>query len=293
MCLPGFRRLALRRGIPDMTNPSQSASHLLGVLRAERTRGFDGLAGSRIEATLPLRQAALDAALSQVRGWPAAVDGLAVEIGDANRLLVIANVKVLGFRTPVRLHLRLVPSMQDGMVRLVIDDGSLMASAVALLGPLLGNLPEGLVLQGRQLTVDVRRIAAQQGLDDLAGMVSRATFDSSHGVLWITIHAEAPAPEPSEPQVTRSSSAGNPLPFGVAELRAWLQGARVGVDVRMDERLANDLLAALHADAQMASGDERRDIVTRAVQQPVVRFEPGVLRLAAEAALDPDGPLDS
>ena len=272
-----------------MSNPSPSATPLLALLEAERKRGFDGLAGSSLDVTVPLRQAALDAAIAQVRGWPAALEALAVEIGDANRLVVTATVRVFGFRTPVRLHLHLGPSMEDGLVHLVIDDGSLMASVVALLGPMLGSLPQGVRLQGRQFVVDVRRLAAQHGVGDLAGMVSTATFESTRGVLWITAHAAAPASEPMAARVARRSSPQSPLPCDVVTLRDWLQGARVDVDMRMDERLANDLLAALHADAQAPSGHEGRDVVARALQPPVVRFESGVLRLITTAALDVDG----
>lgn len=263
---------------------------MLEVLEAERGRGFNGLAGSRIAATVPLRQAWLDAALARVRAWPSALESLAVEIGEANRLHLTAVVRVLGFRTPVRLQLRLAPTMEDGIVRLVIDDGSMMASAVALLGPLLGQMPEGIVLRGRDLQIDVRRLAAQQGVGDLASMVSTVTFDSSRGVLWVAIHAAAPASEPADPRGRARATQGTALPFDLAEVRAWLQGARVDVDVQMDERLANDLLAALHAEARTPTGDALRDTVAHALQRPVVRFGEGVLRLSATAALDPPDP---
>lgn len=273
-----------------MTTPSASATHLLDILQAERERGFDGLAGSTVEATLPLRQAALDALLSQVRDWPAALDTLTVDIGDANRFLVTAVVRVLGFRTPVRLQVQLAPSMTDGLVHLVIDDGSLMASAVALLGPLLGHLPEGIVLQGRRFTVDVQRLAARQGVADLAGMVSSATFASSRGVLWVTVHVAAPALPPLQsPRVPRPSMHPS-VPFDVASLRTWLQGSQLEVDLHIDTRLANDLVAALHADAQVPSGDALRDTVLKALRPPVVHFDAGGLRVSATAALDHDDP---
>lgn len=269
----------------SMTDPSPAETNLVAVLQAERARGFEGLTGSRVEAILPLRQAALDAALTQVRAWPPAVEALSVEIRDGNRLNVTATVRVLGFRTPLRLQLRLAPSMEDGIVRLDIDDGSLMASAVTLLGPLLGNLPEGVRLEGRQLTVDVRRLAALGGFDDIASMVSKATFESRRGVLSIYVLATAPALGPPALPVPRVSS-GRALPFDAGQLRAWLSGACVDADVRMDERLANHLLTALHADAQTPSGDEGRDIVMRALQPPVVRFEAGALRLTTAARID-------
>jgi hypothetical protein len=272
----------------EMTNPSQRPAHVFGVLAAERAR-----AGSQVQVTVPLRQAALDAALAQVV-WPAPVEALAVEIGDANRLHVTAAVRVLGFRTEVRLQLRIAPTMEDGIVRIAIDDGSLLASAVALLGPLLGRLPAGVTLQGRQISIDVPRLAAQQGVEDLAGMVSTATFDTSPGVLWMSVHAAAPAPRPAATQQRVHEQHLTTLPaIDPAQLLAWLRGASVDVDVHMDERLANELLAALHAAAQVPSGDPVRDAFIRAVQKPLVRFEAGTVRVSANAALDDDRPSDS
>lgn len=277
-----------------MTRPSPPATHVFDVLVAERLRGFTGLAGTQVTATLPVHQAALDTVLGRA-AWPAPLEALGVEIGDANRLHVSAAVRVLGFRTQVRLQLRLAPSMEDGIVRASLDDGSLMASAVALLGPLLGRLPDGVALRGRQITVDVRRLAAQQGFEDVAGMVSAATFDSSPGVLWVTVRAAAPAPQPIEstPSVANSAPARKPFAVDPAQLHAWLQGATVDVDVHLAEHLANALLAAVHADAQVPSGDALRDTLIRAVQQPRVRFEAGVLRVSARAALGDDGASDS
>jgi hypothetical protein len=268
-----------------MDVPRQEATHVLAVLEAERELGFDGLAGSWIDARLPLRQAALDAALAQVARWPSAVEGVAVEIGEGNWLTVTATVRVFGFRTPVRLPVRLAPSMDDGLVRLVISDGSLVGSAIALLGPLLGKLPDGLTLEGRQIVVDVRRLGASAGLGDLASMLSTATFESTPGVLWILVKVVAPASAPP----MRQSSANVPFHIDLASVRVWLQGSRVDVDLRMNERLANDLLTALHADLQLPSGDDRRDIMTSALHPPVVRFESGAVRLSATASLDDEG----
>src|SRR5688500_3787717 len=102
-----------------MPSAPRSAAYLLAVLDAERSRGFEGMVGSRIETTLPLRQAALDAALAQVSAWPAPLEHLVVEIGDTNTLHVTATIRVFGFRTPIRVRLRLSPSAEHGIVRLL------------------------------------------------------------------------------------------------------------------------------------------------------------------------------
>jgi hypothetical protein len=267
---------------------SPPSLHVRAVLDAERAAGFQGLDGSTVKATLPVRQAVVDAAIGSIRDWPSGLAGVTVEIGDANRLFVTVRARVFGFSTPIRLQLRLAPSMQDGIVHLFIDDGSLMASPVALLGPLLGSLPDGVTLQGRQITIDVPRVAVQQGVDDLACMLSGATFESSRGVVWVTLHAAAPVPAPIPSRETAHSPSRRPGAVDVATLRTWLEGSQVDVDLRLDERLANDLVTALHADAQVRTGDDLRDTVTHALRPPSVRFESGAVRLQASVALDPD-----
>lgn len=270
------------------------------LLEAERARHFAGLAGSRVDATVPLRQAVIDAALSAVRRWPPPLDGLAVRIAAANVIHVEAVVGVLGFAKTMRLRLRLAPAIEHGIVSLLLDDGSLLASALAWIAPLLGKLPGGVTLEGRRIVVDLQRLADQQGFGDLARMVSSATLTSDDGVLWISARLEVPAtggPASGRlPSGATAPASSRPSPFSAEDVLEWLRGAHLDADVRVDERLANELIAAAHAEAQAratAATDAAAAAVARAVTRPVVHFEQGALRLTARAALEAsrdDGP---
>jgi hypothetical protein len=287
-------------------------THVMEMVEAERARGFEGLAGSRVEGLVPVRQALVDAVLAQVPRWPAPVEALAVRIGDANRIHVSAAIRVLGFRTRVRLALRLAPALENGRIRLFLDDRSFMSSAVSWLGPLLGQLPGGVILHGNQITVDVQQFASRLGVADVAALLSAASFHSDEGVLWINARGDVPegragerpaaesSPREAVPRASegaaeaaaRAASATRELPFTLDQLAAWLTGARVDVDVRLSERLANELVGAAHADAhtRAAAASGAPAVLGQSLRRPVLRFEQGTVRLTAGADLQPQSP---
>lgn len=268
-------------------------THLMDALESERARHFAGLAGSWLDVTLPVRQAMVDAALAQVRDWPGPLEALGVGIGSDNTLHITAAIKVFGFRKQMHLRVRIAPAMDDGVVHLFLDDRSLGSSAVAWLGPLFGKLPEGVTLHGRQISVHVHQLTAQQGLAALARLLTTASFRSEDGILWIDARAEVPESTglADVPPRLPAGHAQHPL-FTVDELLEWLRGTRADADVRIDERLANALLSAAHADAhdRARAGSAPTDpaaVAAGALQRADVRFEQGAMRLTLSGNLDP------
>jgi len=260
------------------------------MLDAERARGFEGLAGSAAEVTIPIRQALIDAALLQVTRWPAPLEALGLGIGSGNILEVAAAIKVFGFGKHVRLRLRIAPAVEDGILRLFLDDRSLASNAIAFLGPLLGQLPGGVTLEGRQIVLDITRLAADQGFDDLVHMLSSASFEAEEGILWITARVDVTSRAGAAASPQRPATTPAPLPFQVDDLIAWLRGMRIEADVRADERLANDLLAAAHADAHTAATTGPRTAaaaVAASLRRPTVQFEQGAIRLTIGADVQP------
>jgi hypothetical protein len=71
-----------------------------------------------------------------------------------------------------------------------------------------------------------------------------------------------------------------------------LTGARVDVDVRVSERLANELVGAAHADAhtRAAAASGAPAVLGQSLRRPVLRFEQGTVRLTAGADLQPQSP---
>ena len=282
-------------------------THVLQMLEAERRRQFAGLAGTRLDGVLPVRQALVDAALAQAPRWPSPIETVRIRIAAGNRIHVAATVRLLGFKTRLGVSLRLAPALDDGQVRLFLEDRSLVSSALSWLGPLLGRLPHGISLQGNQILVDVRAAAARQGFGDLAALLSAASFETEEGVLWINARVDVPDAAPGAGVDDRSAAgeaapAGTaadvaqaprarraPLPFGADDLVTWLTGLRVDADVRVDERLANALVAAAHADAGARAGESgsAAEALAAAVRRPVLRFEAGAVRVSAGADLRP------
>jgi hypothetical protein len=195
-------------------------------------------------------------------------------------------------------------------VRLFLDDRSFVSSAVSWLGPLLGRLPGG-VTRRQSIVVDVQQFASRLGVQDVAALLSAASFHSDEGVLWINARADVPeggpasGPDREQPArggapprrqdvgeaADRAAAATRELPFTLDELAAWLTGARVDADVRVSERLANELAAA-HADAQAraAAASGAPAVLGHSVQRPVLRFEQGTVRLSVGADLQPQSP---
>lgn len=269
---------------PDLLTP------LLGVLEAERARQFDGFAGSRVDVVLPLRQAAVDAALAAVPRWPAPLEGVSVTVAPDNLLHVGIALRVLGFTTRLRLRLRLHPTMEAGVVRLQIDDDSLVARGLTMLGPVLGQLPDGVTLEGRHLAVQVYRLATQQGAGDLVRLCTDASFTSDEGTLWVraTVRAPAEAAPRGEPRDASTTRPATPLPLQT--LLDWLAGATADADIRVTDRLANDLLTAALASVAPGSdggGTTPADVAVSALQAPVVHFEQGAVRFTTRAVLPP------
>lgn len=285
----------------DMVHPD-----LWDILESERTHRFQGLLGSSLDIVLPVRQAALDAALAQVPEWPTPLEGLTVRIAADNLIHVGARVRIIGFSTTVRLQLRLDPTIDRGIMRLSIDDGSLAGRAASLIGPLLKQLPRGVTLDGKRVVVDTREFAAQQGVEDLASMLSSATLRSDEGVLWVEARVEVhEGIATASARAERPGSGARRLPFSVPDLLGWLRGTRVDADIRFVERLVNEVLVTAFADivsrassasgsladpAPQAGADEVIGIVTRALTPPRVTFEDGAMRVTTTFAPDPPLP---
>lgn len=264
-------------------------ARLVAALAAERRRGYEGLAGSNVQVVLPLRQAVVNQITSTAR-WPRPIETLAVRIAAANVLAVAAQVRVFGFVTPLGVRVRVSPAIEDGILRLEIDDASFVGRAVSWLGPLLARMPVGVRLRGARIEVDMRQVAADHGLADIASMVIPESCTTSDGVVWFTVRVQPPTTVPFANGPSRPPS---PPPIDPDQLVAWLEGARVHGEIRIDERLANELVAVAHAGLRDATLDNpvQAALVGAFTESPSVRFEAGalVVSVAGEVGAHEDG----
>lgn len=264
----------------------QLQARLVAALDAERRRGFDGLAGSEVDVVVPLRQAAIDEILAAAR-WPAPLETLTVRVAPGNVLLVTADVRIFGFVTSWPLRVRVAPSLEGGILQLALDDASLAARAVAWLGPLLARLPAGVRFQGARIEVDARRLAEDQGAADLLSMVTFGSCSTEEGVVWVSARVAPPATAP--PGNARALPSSAPA-FSPNQLVRWLAGGHLQGVIRIDERLANEVLGAAHAGVREAAVDDpmQAALIDAITDAPSVRFEAGALVVRARAVVGTD-----
>ncbi len=269
--------------------------HLQARLHAafaeERRRGFEGLAGSHVHATVPVRQVLVDTALAESR-WPAPLETVGVRILADNVLAVSAEVRVFGFTTPLRLRVHVSPSTPDGIVDAALDEGSLVARALSWLAPVFATLPRGVRIDGTRMRLDSKLLLSDLGLADVASMVTVTSVTTEDGVAWVSFEGAAPAT--AAPGHVRSSG-DRPPALSAEALVGWLAGAHIDGEVRVSERLANMLVAEAHMAAKDArataandgtTGVSVRDAAIDAVAQPpVIRFEAGALVVSGAARL--------
>jgi hypothetical protein len=226
----------------------QLHAHLLAAIAAERRRGYQGLAGSDVRVTIPFRQAAIDTIFNVTR-WPPPIEALELRVGPGNLLTLRARVRGLGLVVPVRARMRLIPTANDGVLELTIEDDSTVTRLLVRLGAALARLPRGVRLQGSSIRIDTRPLAASYGFADLASMISPESWQTDEGALWLTLRVRPPATAHADDAPSTTEA----VPSLPGDPRQWLEGTSVKGEVRIDEVLANALLRAASHDAPAAA----------------------------------------
>ena len=269
------------------------------LLAEERRTGLARLAGSRLRATVPVREPLVARLISQAR-LPSLVRGLNVRFLPGNHVIVEAEVQVLGFRKRLEMALKVAASADPGpprTIRLVFVERSLLSSAAGLAGPILGGLADGIGIRDGVVTVDLDTLAARAGVRDLAGHLREVAIDGQEGVLWLEIDVEVadqakarPDESRSQPHDQRAERDGG-LRVQPREIAELLRGARLEVTLRVEESLANAALETLVADVRSqgppAAAAESADWrpLLESLEPPRVRFEAGVLIVEGRLAL--------
>lgn len=267
------------------------------LLGEERREGFARLTGSRIRATIPLREPFVAWAIARAR-LPSAIRGLDVRFLPDSRVAVEADVQVLGFGKRLRTVLRLEDSMQAGppkTLRLAFVGRSFLSSAAALAGSALGGY--GVEVRDGIVTIDLDALAARVGVTDLAEHLHALGVSGDEGVLWIAIDAEVIRPSAGRLETAGngggSRQAGAPGDLRPEDVAAWLKGLHVEATLRIAESLANAAIAALAGEirnpvpseaAVSRAGTDWKPLL-QALPPPRLRFETGAMVVEAEIEL--------
>jgi len=260
---------------------------LATLWRRERAAGLRRLSGTRISGVVPIRDRLIEWLIA-TRRLPAALEDLRVRLHAGNHLTVVAGVRVFGFRKRLELTLRLAPAIETSPPRrlhLFFVDRSLLASAMSLAGPFL---PDWVRRHDGGLALDLDRLAAAGGVEDLLPHATAVAFEGHEGVLWVNFEIDVASQDGAARKASLPQSgparaeSGRGLP--VADLAPLMAGARLAIRVRAEESLVNEALegAATSRDgAGRTAGDALPDwrSMVELSSPPRVVFEPGAVVL--------------
>jgi hypothetical protein len=259
------------------------------ILQQERARGLASLTGSRLSASIPVREAFLNSTVARLLPPQSTVEAVHVGILPANRLDVTAAARVFGFRKTVRLGLHVQPLIDatTGWTgNVAFAERSLVSWLIGMAGPLAGALPPGVTLSDNGIAVELPPLLSKFGAGDLMPHLSRITFETETGILWISAAIEIV----EAAAATAAPSPGAPGPRApgevrtVEELQAAFTGAMADLHLRIAAPLANALLAGALDDAAAASppaGSKPNLLATVRpwIERQLLSFEEGAMVL--------------
>ena len=287
----------------------------LSILEGERAAGFPNLAGTHLEATLPLTQRLVDMLVSRASARRN-LHGLKVTLRANNEVDVEIVKPLFGFDTRLALAFRIgraVNLTSDARLYALVATPSLTWAAVSRLATAARLAPEGVDIGRDGVAIDLRALAARAGIDDLMALARTIELEGRPGVLvvravvdvaegGITTRAGEQRLEPdSSPRVGHPGAPGraeggtvrdHALPGDPARFLRELHGARLQGRIVLSEDLVNAAIgAALGSPGGDGTGEPGRDAnapssewartlvdgLTRArwIQKARVRFENG------------------
>jgi hypothetical protein len=223
------------------------------VLQRERAAGFSNLAGTHVEATIPITQHLVDVLVAQA-GAARNLGGLKVTLRPENEIGVAVVKSVFGFDTRLAIDLRIrgpVDLASDPRLYLVVTRPSMTWSAISRIVIAAGLAPAGVEIGRDGVAVDLRLLAARAGLADLLALVQNVAFDGDATALRVRAVIDVPeggvAPA-SRPTAEKPGAPGPPSSAGprylpsVDALVTEVRGARVAGHVAVTEALANEAI---------------------------------------------------
>ena len=273
---------------------------LRAMLEDQRARGLADLAGSRVDATVPIRQALVDELVNAaVSRYPQAE--LDVRLRDRNRLEVRAGWRIFGFPVRWRLPFALEPHAPLTerpvlFLRLAEPSAAWSAARRAIGG--LGVLPAFVRISDEGVVLDLGRLAQQRGVSDLLPIVRALSFDGGDGILWMRVEAEVPPDlPPAQHAVGGAGDDAGTVAHDPDRLLQHLAGARITIALRISERLANEVLAAgldgVRTGGVAGPSSERGSTPPLAVRRLLgwcralrVAFDGGALTITTEVLVD-------
>jgi len=237
-------------------------TQVMSLMRKERIAGFKGLAGTHLEATIPITQRLVDGLVAYA-GAQRNLSGLAVRLGADQNINLVISKPVFGFDTRLAIDLRIrgpVDLASDSRLYLIVSRPSMTWSAISRLVVAAGLAPRGVEIARDGVAIDLRTLASRAGVADLLSLVRTIDFEQDAGVLRVRLVAEVPeggighSATPAS-QADAPSGRFNRRPANPPALDAMLtelRGAGLRGRIAVSDELANDAIgialdAARHA----------------------------------------------
>jgi hypothetical protein len=216
----------------------------------ERAAGFSGLAGTHVEAIVPITQHLVDVLVAHA-GAARNLGGLKVTLRANNEIGVAVVKSVFGFDTRLAIDLRIrgpVDLASDARLYLLVTQPSITWTAISRIVLAAGLAPPGVEIARDGVAIDLRVLAVRAGVPDMLALVQTVAFDGDTGALQVKAviavpDGGVPAEARRAPQQAgapgQRSSVGSSLP-GADTLLSEFRGARLSGGVSVSETLAND-----------------------------------------------------
>lgn len=176
--------------------PSSLREALRRLLERERARGFPGLAGARLSATVPLPGEWINALLRQKP--PPGVREIAIALQAENRgVLLVTPELALARRWEVPFRIAPEPAVPARPVlTLHLEPSGLAAAALPILAVKLNREP-GITLNGRTLQCNLAELPPIRAAGDLLPLFQRLALHTTPGCLSIELEIAVPEQDAS------------------------------------------------------------------------------------------------
>src|SRR5688572_20116937 len=190
----------------------------LAVLERERAAGFRGLAGTHVEATVPITQHLVDELVAQAAA-ARNLGGLKLTLRAGNEIGVAVVKSVFGFDTRLAIDMRIrgpVDLASDPRLYLLVARPSITWTAISRIVIAAGLAPPGVEIARDGVAVDLRMLASRAGVADLLAPVQTVAFEGDAGVLRVRAVVDVPEEgvRPEGRQGPHNTSAPGPRSSG-------------------------------------------------------------------------------
>jgi hypothetical protein len=171
------------------------------LLQRQQADGFPDFAGTEASATIPISERVINEALSRRIPSDGRIREVRITVQDGNQATLEIRLSGPSFlpAIPVRVAIEdqpLLPDRPTLELRLQAAAG-LLAMAGSLIPALTASLPPGVTMNGDRITIDIRRLLAEQKMETWLNCLTDLRVNTRAGALVVDLRAKVRAPQPT------------------------------------------------------------------------------------------------